>query len=113
MGAEIRLHEIGITRAELRDLARSGIAPATAPIVVEVEVMPGAPFAGKTLRELGLPRGCVVVTVRDGGRETIPQADTRLAPHARLTAVIAPEAEGAYEMLRAGVTAAHVVDASE
>ncbi len=96
-----------------RDLERSGIVPATAPIVVEVEVMPGAPFAGKMLRELGLPRGCVVVTIRDGGRETIPQADTRLVPHARVTAVIAPEATGAYEMLRAGVTAAHVVDASE
>ena len=96
-----------------RDLERSGIAPAAAPIVVEVEVMPGAPFAGKMLRELGLPRGCVVVTIRADGHETIPQADTRLAPHARVTAVIAPEAEGAYETLRAGMAAAHVVDASE
>ena len=86
-----------------RDLARGGLARPAEPVVVEVEVQPGAPFAGRSLREIGLPQGCVVVRVREGGREWVPQAGTRLAPHQRLTVVIAPEAEGALGRLRTGV----------
>ncbi len=88
-----------------RDLDRRGITPAPAPMVVEYPVAPDAPFAGKKVRELGLPRGCVIVTLHDGSREIIPQADTRLEPYYRVTAVIAPEAEGAHEQLRTGLTA--------
>ncbi len=96
-----------------RDLARSGITPAAAPIVVSIEVEPGAPFAGLRVRELGLPRGCVIVTIRDGETEIIPQAETRLLPHMRVSAVIAPEATGAYKALHDGLaTAAPAVDAS-
>ncbi len=86
-----------------RDLARTGATGAAQPIVVEVEVQPGAPFAGRAVKSLGLPRGCVLVNVREGGHEFIPHADTVLAPHQRLTAVIAPEAAGALDLLRAGV----------
>ena len=95
-----------------RDLRRSGIAAPTAPIVVDFEVGMGAAFAGRRVRDLGLPRGVVLVTLRENGHEIIPQADTRLAPHARLSVVIAPEAEGAYEALRAGLAPGHTVDAS-
>ena len=95
-----------------RDLRRSGIAAPTAPIVVDFEVGMGAAFAGRCVRDLGLPRGVVLVTLRENGHEIIPQADTRLAPHARLSVVIAPEAEGAYEALRAGLAPGHTVDAS-
>ena len=95
-----------------RDLARRGIAQPTAPMVVEYEVFPGAAFAGLKVRELGLPRGCVIVTIRDGTHEIIPQADTRLMPYHRVTAVIAPEAEGAHERLRHGLGPAPLVDGS-
>ena len=92
-----------------RDLDRRGITPAPEPMVVEYVVAPGAPFAGRAIRELGLPQGCVLVTLRDGLREVIPQADTRLQPYDRVTAVISPEAEHAHERLRAGLT--HVDEA--
>jgi CIC family chloride channel protein len=86
-----------------RDLVRRGIAMHTAPLVVEYEVRTGAPFAGRAVRELGLPRGCVIVRVRDGAREEVAQADTVLLPHQRVTVVIAPDAVGAHERLRAGL----------
>ena len=87
-----------------RDLARNGITPAHEPVVVEYEVEPDAPFAGRTIRELGLPRGCVIVTLRNGTHEVIPQADTQLLPYTRVTAIIAPDAEDAHERLRAGLS---------
>jgi len=85
------------------DLKRGGIGLVrTAPIVVEFEVEDRSPFAGKVVRELGLPEGCVLVRCYALGREWVPTANTRLELHMRITAVIAPEAEGALELLRAG-----------
>jgi CIC family chloride channel protein len=86
-----------------RDLARRGITPPAATLVVEYEVRQGSRFAGLQVRNLGLPRGCVIVRIRDGVREVIPQAETTLLPHQRVTVVIAPEAVGAHELLRAGL----------
>ena len=89
-----------------RDLKRGGSGHIhSEPIVVEFEVEASAPFAGKIVRELGLPGGCVLVRCYALGREWVPTANTRLEPHMRVTAVIAPEAEGALELLRAGCTA--------
>ena len=85
------------------DLKRGGIGlMRTEPIVVEFEVEDRSPFAGKVVRELGLPEGCVLVRCYALGREWVPTANTRLELHMRITAVIAPEAEGALELLRAG-----------
>jgi CIC family chloride channel protein len=89
-----------------RDLKRGGIgATHSGPTVVEFEVEDRAPLAGKVVRELGLPGGCVLVRCYALGREWVPTANTRLEPHMRITAVIAPEAEGALELLRAGCAA--------
>ena len=44
-------------------------------------------------------------TVEALGREWVPTANTRLEPAMRITAVIAPEAEGALQLLRAGCAA--------
>ena len=86
-----------------RDLKRHGIqAPPEQPMVVEVEVQPESPFAGKMVRELGLPAGCILVTCRDGHRSQIPTADTRLVPHMRLTAMISPGADNSLLALRDG-----------
>jgi CIC family chloride channel protein len=86
-----------------RDLAIGGIAHShTEPIVLELQVDDGAPFVGKSLRELGLPAGCVLVRCVFDGREWVPTADTLLEAHMRITAVIAPEASGALEQLRRG-----------
>lgn len=86
-----------------RDLAQH--APAhdlKKPTVVEFTVEIGAPFTGKEVRSLGLPPGCVLVRCSDGKREWVPRANTRLSPHMRITAVVAPEAEQAIEILRKG-----------
>ncbi len=86
-----------------RDVARRGVSLDTEePAVVEFEVQPGAPFAYKYVRELGLPPGCVLVACRMGDHEWIPTASTLLEPHVRITAVIAPEAENGFALLREG-----------
>ncbi|MCW3097487.1 MAG: Chloride channel core [Chthonomonadaceae bacterium] len=89
-----------------RDLRRTGSLPdPTEPLVLELEVEPGSPFEGKLVRELGLPAGCILVQCRDGVREWIPTASTRLEAHVRITAMIAPEAGGGVNALRNGCEA--------
>ncbi len=86
-----------------RDLLRGGPLPdPKEPLVVELEVEPGSRFAGRLVRELGLPTGCLLVTCRDGAREWLPAANTRLEPHTRITALVASEAAGALALLRSG-----------
>ena len=86
-----------------RDLSREGLhAHAKQPMVADFEIQQGAPFAGKELRQLGLPPGCVLVRCIHEGREVVPTAHTRLEPHMRITAIIAPEAQHALAMLREG-----------
>lgn len=72
------------------------------PAVVDYIVQPGASFAGMQVRSLGLPPGCILVRCSDGRREWVPKANTRLEPHMRLTAMIAPEASDSLEILRRG-----------
>jgi CIC family chloride channel protein len=75
------------------------------PTVMEFIVQDGAPFAGKEIRSLGLPAGCILVRCSDGKREWVPKANTRLQPHMRLTAFISPEAEDSLKALRHGCEA--------
>lgn len=89
-----------------RDLRRDGLPDSqTEPMVVDFIIEEGAPFAGLQIRSLGLPRGCVLVLSVEAGREFVPNALTRLEPHMRITALIAPEAAGALESLRRGCQA--------
>jgi CIC family chloride channel protein len=86
-----------------RDLRRSGIqAPISKPIVVEMEVSPGSRFENKTVRELGLPAGCILVRCSLDHEEWLPTADTRLAAHMRITALISQRAENSLTLLRDG-----------
>jgi hypothetical protein len=86
-----------------RDLRLGGAGEALeSPAVVDVTIAPGAPFDGRTVRDLGLPPGCIIVRVQDGGRTWVPTATTRLAAHMRLTAIIAPDAPNAVRVLRDG-----------
>src|SRR5258706_16370651 len=76
-----------------RDLALGGVVQSHGkPIVREFEIAADSPFAWKALRDLGLPAGCGLVRGGLDGREGGPTGDTRLAPHMRLTAGVAPEA---------------------
>ncbi len=90
-----------------RDLRRGGALPDhTETLVLELEVEHGSPFEGRLVRELGLPAGCILVNCRDGGREWVPTASTRLEAHIRITALIAPEAKDGVNALRHGCEAA-------
>jgi CIC family chloride channel protein len=90
-----------------RDLRRGGaLLNPKGPIVLELEIEPGCPFEGCEVREMGLPPGCILVSCREGIREWIPTAGTRLEAHFRLTAMVAPEAKGAVAVLRNGCEAA-------
>jgi CIC family chloride channel protein len=101
------LRDLPIYEALLeRDLLRAGLHSSfQEPRVVEMEVEPGSPFAGQQLRTLGLPIGCLVVRCCLDEKEWIPTADTFLAGHMRITAVIAPEATNALATLRYGCAA--------
>ena len=89
-----------------RDLERGGTASVlTKPAVAEFIIDDGAPFAGLEVRALGLPSGCILVRCADGKREWVPKATTRMTPHMRITAVIAPEAADSFEILRTGCRA--------
>jgi CIC family chloride channel protein len=71
-------------------------------MVIDLTVEKGAPFAGREVRMLGLPSGCVLIRCAESGREFVPTALTRLEPHMRITAVIAPQAAEALTILRRG-----------
>src|SRR5574341_1523181 len=86
-----------------RDLKRGGeVHLLKEPVVVEFTIQTDAPFVGLEVRSLGLPSGCILVRCADGKREWVPKANTRLLPHMKITAVIAPEASNGFEMLRRG-----------
>lgn len=89
-----------------RDLLRSGgNTHYEEPIVLELEVEPGAPFDGHLIRELGLPSGVVFIAIRHGDREIVPRADVRLEAYERITAVISPDSEKGLEAFRHGCEA--------
>jgi CIC family chloride channel protein len=103
------LKDVPIYEALLkRDLMRGGVQtnPQT-PLVVEFAIEAGAPFAGREVRELGLPSGCILVRCYDDGHESIPTASTRLSAHTRITAMISPEAIASLQLLRQGCAAKH------
>ncbi|MBI3910157.1 MAG: H(+)/Cl(-) exchange transporter ClcA [Armatimonadetes bacterium] len=91
-----------------RDLLRSQATPELGEtLLLELPLQPGSPFDGKQVRDLGLPPGCVLITVRRGVQESVPTADTRLQAGDWITAVIAAHAARAATMLREGCTAGH------
>jgi CIC family chloride channel protein len=72
------------------------------PIVMDFLVQEGSPFAGKVVKSLGLPPGCILVRCSDGKREWIPKAGTRLEANTKITAIIEPEASEGISILRNG-----------
>jgi CIC family chloride channel protein len=98
------LHDEPIYEALLeRDLLRSNLRPqSTETLLVDFRVEEGAPFAGRSVADLGLPPGCLLVTVQRGLHSEIPTRSTILRTGDHVSAVIAPSAAGAVEMLRNG-----------
>jgi len=71
-------------------------------IVLEVEVEAGSLFDGLKVRDLGLPPGVLLVSCRDGHRDWLPDADTQVSAHMRITAVVSMHSDRGLEALREG-----------
>jgi CIC family chloride channel protein len=86
-----------------RDLLRTQPSPhLDSAILVDLTIAPGAPFDGKRVRDLGLPPGSLVITLRRQMRESIPTADSHLTANDQITVLVAPDAAAALPLLRAG-----------
>jgi CIC family chloride channel protein len=88
-----------------RDLLGSGAAaePDEAQML-DFTVAPGSEFAGKTVRELGLPRGASLVRVRRGASAEVPVAALRLQAGDRVTVLVGREAADAITILKRGMS---------
>jgi chloride channel protein, CIC family len=97
-----------------RDIRRSGDAPELqGTLVLDLIVQPDSRFEGKLVKELGLPPGCILVMRRQGLRESVLTASTRLEAGDRITAVVAPQASAAIPLLWEGCESAHASRRSE
>ena len=86
-----------------RELLRTQASPhLDGALLVDLTIAPGAPFDGKRVRELGLPPGSLVITLRRHLREVVPTADSQLAADDQITVLVAPEAAAALPLLRTG-----------
>lgn len=97
---DLPIYEALLQRELSKGASESASAEET--VVIEVEVERGAHFDGLKVRELGLPPGTLLVGCRDGYREWLPDADTRLLAHMRVTAVVSQHSVGGLDALRAG-----------
>jgi CIC family chloride channel protein len=88
-----------------RDLSRSQPAPnPDGAELLNFTVAPGADFDGKTVGELGLPPGAVLVSLRRGLSTQVPVAASRLEAGDHVAVLIAPEAAGAISILKRGMS---------
>lgn len=73
------------------DLRRgSGVVPEVKePVLVDIVVEPDSSMDGRQVRDLGLPAGCLLVTVKRAGREIAPSGQTRLRPGDQVTFIVA------------------------
>jgi len=87
-----------------RELQRSGAieVPGEA-LMLEIDVLPDAPFAGCRVADLGLPQGCLIVALERRGSHRVVTGESVLRVGDRLQVTLAPAAAGAIGMLRAGV----------
>lgn len=89
-----------------RDLTKWQEKPQLAEtLLLELTVGPGAPFDGREVRELGLPPGCILITVHRGLNAEVPTATFKLAAGDRITVVVAPQAAEAVGLLHDGTGA--------
>jgi CIC family chloride channel protein len=86
-----------------RDLLRAQDLPKLGgTLLLDFVISPGAPFDGKRIRDIGLPPGAIVVTLRRGFSENVPTADSQLAAGDQISVLIAPAAAAALPLLRTG-----------
>ncbi len=59
--------------------------------VVEVRISMGNPLAGKTLREISLPRGCIIVALQHLFQARVPGAEDRILAEDRVLALVSKQ----------------------
>ena len=94
------VYEALLERDMLREQPDAGEREGT--LLLDLTIAPGAPFAGKRVRELGLPAGCILILLRHGIREKVPKAESVLTAGDQITALIGGEAKEAILRLREG-----------
>jgi len=81
-------------RASLRWTVRRMRGLTTDTIMLETRIEKVSPLAGKTLRELDLPTGTLVISVHRNGSTVLPRGNTTLLPGDVATFITSPENEG-------------------
>jgi CIC family chloride channel protein len=84
------------------DMAQRGIQSGESdePRSVVMGIQRGSAIERKTIREAGLPQGCIVVAVERGGRELLPVANLLLLPGDHITVLVpAHETEKALKIV--------------
>ena len=61
--------------------------------IIEIEVSPGAPAAGKQVQEVDLPDGVLIISVLRNGRGFVPSADTIIEADDEVLLVLDPGLE--------------------
>jgi CIC family chloride channel protein len=91
-----------------RDLLRSREQPELEEaLLLDLVARDAAPFLGRPIVELGLPPGCLIVSLQRGLRTEVPSRDTTLRAGDRVTVALAPAAAGFLPALRAGIEGDH------
>ena len=72
--------------------------------MVEFEVSADSPFIGKSIAELGLPAGALILLIRRGRRFDVPTGTTRIQPHDGLMILAEPAVLAKAEPVLAGGT---------
>jgi CIC family chloride channel protein len=88
----VRAYRIGLgRRLDLREraarLEKDRLAGSE---FVELDIAPGSPLVGQQVRDLALPSGCLLTTVRRGDRVILLNEDSTLRAGDRLTAFAEP-----------------------
>ena len=71
----------------------------------EFEIKGGSPFDGRSIRNLGLSEGILVILCRAGGKEFVPKADTVLRAPMRI--VVATSSSTGLREVEAGIKGGH------
>lgn len=86
-----------------RELARSSTHEPEGAVMLELDVLPGAAFAGRRVGEIGLRPGILIVALERHGTDLVVTANTQLRTGDRLAVIVAPEAAAWIGDLRVGL----------
>ncbi len=87
-----------------RELAASGeIERPEGALMLELDVLPDAPFVGRRVAELGLAQGLLIVSLERRGAHHVVTGETVLQTGDRMTVVVSPAAADGIGAMRVGL----------